>query len=478
MFAAAVLAVGLVIALTGPASAAPTYQRLYFMGAETDYLYWSTDPADPELTTQTITRTCGAGTVWGIQGVSKPCLRGINPGGAYTYNTYFLPASSFDQPVSWDAANPIRFHLELTVDSLLPYTVHLTVQKGTGVFESPAATQVAPGVWEGTLTNGAPIDPNQANLMGIRVRTQSERVTVSLKVRGASYIQLPQPVPARSVSDLHAQDTYQPSPSSFATAQRSFTFNDDAWSVRSFEGTIRDGSSSGFGFDLERDAEFVLAWVEAYDSPFTDDVLDGRSADVRKLTDSMTMELLSNGEVLETGGNPTGGQRGMDSLGVLDVPASQVELRVKSTPRTQGYPFKAYVLTVHGARTLRSMRWAFTENGGIDALQGHRGPAAAVCPAAVEPVPVTGEVTTYSADLDWESHGVPPPRYTVRFDLPGVGSFPCSEAGTGDQVRFTIPGKRMGYVGATPAYDAMFYPPWDVVYRMEIRYTYTPPPPA
>lgn len=292
------------------------------MGEETDYLYWSTDPADPELTTSTITRTCGVGTVWGIQGVSKPCLRGINVGAGYTYNTYFLPASVFDQPVSWDSAAPITFHLELTVDSVLPYTVHLTVQKGTSVVESAAATQVVPGVWEGTLTAGAPIDPNQGNLLGIRVRTQSERVTVSLKAHGASYVQLPQAVPAHSVPDLQAQDSYQPSPSSFATPQRSFTFNDDAWSVHSFEGTIRDGSTSALGFDLERYAEFVLAWVEAYDSPFTDDVLDGRSPDARKLTDSMTMELLSNGEVLETGGNPTGGQRGMDSLGVMDVPAS------------------------------------------------------------------------------------------------------------------------------------------------------------
>jgi hypothetical protein len=43
-------------------------------------------------------------------------------------------------------------------------------------------------------------------------------------------------------------------------------------------------------------------------------------------------------------------------------------------------------------------------------------------------------------------------------------------------VRFTIPGERVAYLGATPAYDATFYPPWDAVFRMEVRYSYTPPP--
>jgi hypothetical protein len=478
IFAAAGLAVGLVIALIGPATAGPSYQRLYYMGAETDYLYWSVDPSDPELGSATISRTCGLGTVWGIQGVSKPCLRGINPGSGYTYNMYFLPASALGAPVSWDAANPLKFHLELTAESPVPYTVHLTIQKGTSVVESPAATQVSPGVWEGTVTSGAPIDPLQATLLGVRVRTLSERVTMQLKARGASYIELPQAVPAHSVADLQAQDSYQPAPSSLTTGQRSFTFNDENWSVQTFEGTLRDGSEQGFAFAMGRDAEFVLAWVEAYDSPFTDDVLDGRSPDSRKLTDSMTMELRQNGDVVETGGNPFGGQRGMDALGVMDLPAGDVELRVKGTARSQGYPYKAYVLAVHGARTLRSMRWTFTENGGIDPLPASRLPVAGVCPASVEPVPVTSEVTTYSADIDWESHGLPPPRYTLRFQLPGVGDFPCSEAGTGDRVRFTVPGERVAYLGATPAYDATFYPPWDVVFRMEVRYTYSPPPQA
>jgi hypothetical protein len=95
-----------------PASAeASLHDRIYLLGADTDYLHWSVDPTDPELAMSTIVRQCGLYDVWGVPEQSKPCLSSLN-GANRTFNIFFLPGSLLDQPVTWNAASPLRFHVE------------------------------------------------------------------------------------------------------------------------------------------------------------------------------------------------------------------------------------------------------------------------------------------------------------------------------------------------------------------------------
>lgn len=95
------------------------------------------------------------------------------------------------------------------------------------------------------------------------------------------------------------------------------------------------------------------------------------------------------------------------------------------------------------------MRWRFLQDSSV------RLPVVASCPAALEPLPQTDEVRSIALDLDWDSES-PTAAFTFRFDLPQVGSFPCSEAGAGDE-----------YASA-----------YDTTFEATARYTYTPPPAA
>lgn len=465
-------------ALVSVSAAAPagagqgTHSRIYLLGADTDYLYWSVDPLDPELGLSPIVRTCQIGQPQGIPGMSKPCLSGPAEGGIHSM--FFLPATLFDQPLKWSAAEPLRFHLALHVNAALPYTVRLFLWKSeqpTSVISEPA-TEIAPDVWEGTLTTGSSLSSEEGGFFGIRINTSSPRVTMELQARGASWIDLPRPIAARPVPQLLAESTYAPGPSSFQTDQRAIRFNDDQWEAWSFQGDLSEART--FDVELERDAEFVLAWAEAYDTPFLHDVIRGRPPDDRKLTEAPAVSLIRDGEELALGANHFGWVRGMDSVALIDVSGGPLTLRVEQELGDATYPYSAHVLAVYGARTVRTMRWRFA----LDApgVESFRVGGAANCFVGTEPTPTTSEVTTMEAELSWDTVGVGAYRWTIPSDWPNGANFPCGEGGTGNRVRFTLPGAHIWAFSAVPASDAAFVSFQDTIFEMEVRYAYTPPP--
>jgi hypothetical protein len=78
---------------------------------------------------------------------------------------------------------------------------------------------------------------------------------------------------------------------------------------------------------------------------------------------------------------------GTEGLAHTDLPPGPLTLEVDSADE-QGnqLPFTAYVLEIHGERTLAGMRWRFFEPS------SRRVPVYAQCPALLEQLPVTDEV--------------------------------------------------------------------------------------
>jgi hypothetical protein len=459
--------------LTGVAGAAvaPTYDRIYLLGADTDYLYWSVDRFDPELGAASITRLCGNVEPWGIPGRSKPCLSGIqivNGQPQRLHSVFFFPAALFAEKVTFSPSAPLKFHIEGTFDTAgVPYTVHLVVQT-TGQIESMPATEVSPGVWEGSVTTGA-VNANDVPLLYVRIRTLAAAATINLRLGGHTYLELPRPYAARSVPDLLREDTYAPEPTTFTSPTRSFTFNDTNWAVRSFTGET--GPKRTFEFAIDQKSEILLAWVELYDTPFVHDVRRGRPPDRRKLQQGASLALFRDGEKLEFSGYGEGlAGYGTEALAVVDLKAGPLTLEVDSADESEGQrmPFTAYVLEVRGARTLRMMRWAFMQTDSF------RVPDVAACPAALEPLPITDQVRTVAVDLDWDTEAIGLPAWTIRFDLPS-GALPCSEGGTGDRLRLTMPMDGVGWIGATPAYDSTNVSYADTRFELQLLFTYSAP---
>ena len=456
---------------TSSALVSPQSDRLYLLAADTDYLYWGADPADPELGVGSVSRVCG-GNYAGVD--SKPCLIGTDaPNATRSYNLFFLPGTALDERITWSTSEPVRFHLEGAINTGgVPHTVHFVLQKSTGVVVSEAATQTSPGVWDGQITVGGPLNLTDVNILGVRVVTRAPAATVDLRLAGRSYLQLPRPFAMHGVPDLVRADTYEPEPNSFQTATRTFAFNDRAWAVQSFTG--RTGAVREYSFDLPAKSEVLLAWVEVSDTSFVQSVGSG-SPDPQKALQGASITLRRNGEELDHSGGGTGtGGIGTEALSILDVTAGPLTMTVDSANENedQSVPFNLHVLEVRGERTLAMMRWRFMHNASL------RLPVTATCPGSFEPLPMTDEVRSVGLDLDWESVS-PLPKYTIRFDLPGVGSFPCSEAGTGDELRFTLPrAEQILYLGATPAYNATYASAYDTTFEMTARYVYTAPPVA
>ncbi len=473
LIAAIVLVPALLIPATTPAAAAPASDRIYLLGADTDYLYWGPDRLDPELGLRSASRFCGV-RIDAVPGQSKPCLSGVDPaGGSRTHSLFFLPGSVVTEKITWTGAQPLRFHIEGAFNTFgFPYTVHFVIQKGAAPAESPAAREIAPGVWEGEITSGSPWTTDTVTLLQVRVRTAAPVATIRLELGGKSYLQLPRPFGVSSAPELLDGDVYRPAPSSYATATRSFAFNDGNWAERAFSGTT--GPLREFAFDLGQRAEILLAWVEVFDSAFVQDVRAGRPPNAEKLRQGAALRLSRDGQLLGHSGNGNGvAGLGTMALALLDVPPGPLTLAVDSANEdpAQAVPFKLHVLEVRGERTLRSMRWSFLQDRSFRS-------AAGLCPASYEVVPATDEVRSIALDLDWDSSAPGVPKFTPRFDLPGVGSFACGEAGTGDTLRLNIPIEQVWYVGATPSQDSSHVSAYDTSFQMTAHYTYSTPPAA
>lgn len=465
----------LVLTITPGAAADPAdwpeHRRIYLGAADSQHAYWTVDPDDPELSLARLVQDCGLAEHQNPAAPHKPCFSGFSGNtGEYAYTTYFMPGSLFRESPAWEPSAPLRFHLEMDVDALAEYEVSLVLQQGTSLWESSAATEVAPGVFEGELT-ARPLPFNDSvNLFGVRVRTTSSRLVSDLALRGVSWLELPVPVAGRSVPGLMVEDAYRPAPTSFAAGTRGFTFNDARWDAWSFEGEF--GDTATFDLSLPEQAETVVAWIDLFDSPFVHDVVRRGSADHRKLVEGGAVRLLRGGEEVARSAGPFIGQ-GTGGLAALEVAGGDLTLEASRLGLTDDtIPFTAHVVATYGDRTLRSMRWRELGQAMF------RMPAVASCPGASEAVPVSDEVASWRVDMEADSESVGLPAWTISYALPTVGDFPCGEDAGGDWVRFTIPGERVAYVGPAPAEHGAFASAADAAFDWEVRYTYTAPPVA
>lgn len=454
-------------------AAPPRFDRLYLMGSPTDHLNWSVDPADPELSLTTVRRHCG--TAAPSTSGSKPCLTGSS-GTARTYNITFFAASVLDESVTFSSAQPGTFRLALEVNSPVPYTVHFVNQQNLQQTESPAATQVSPGVWEGKLTAGTVADKDTGTMaFQVRVRTDVQApVELLLRTSGASYLQLPEAVAARSVPMMAAQDTYAPAPSTLTRGTRSFRFNDDQWEVASFTGDL--GATKKFTTQVAREAALAIAWVDVFETPHAYDVLRRQPGDPLKLTDMPILSLDADGAHLANGGNLTHERgRGMDAAAAVGIPPGPLNLTVSRNRDGQGaQTYTAHILVVYGQRTLAGMRWRWhpVEN---EPFTPFRLVGVGGCTQRREPVPLLPTVVSYRYTVGWDSANPQLQKWTPSYDQPGSGSMHCGEAGTGNSVRITKPEQSVRMFSATPPQDAQFLSTGrDTVFDSEVDFIHAP----
>lgn len=461
---AAIIAVAL-LATSAPAATAAQAQRLYLLGDERGVLYWSTTPYDAEAPLALVTRTCGVRAP-ALPESHDSCFSYLTPDGTTAYAFDFHPAAFIDaRPAT--TAEPLRFHFEVEVDSPLPATVHLATIEDEDLRVSPAATEVAPGVFEGTLSDPRALS-GAANLLRVEVRTQSERIGMRLRTGGASWVELPAAVSARSVPQLLAVGGPTPV-SSYTGANRTVRFNDGDWSAWSFEGDLTQDRT--FDLDLPTRAGVLLAWVQTFDSPLVYDLARGRDADPRELENAPSLRVLRGTSAVAEGNNSGHRGRGQDAAAALDVGPGPLTVEVSDgnwdpDGGGQELPYTVHVVAVHGPRTLAGMRWSFSIGG--DAMT----PVVGQCAYGLEPIPVTRDVSTFRVGLDWDSAALPAPDWTLWFNI-GTGEYVCGE--TGDERRFTY-GREHGVrlMGPVPERSSLHSSFNDTVFEMDVQYAYHP----
>lgn len=441
------------------------HDRLYLLGSEDDFFYWSVDPEDPELGLRQDTRTCSAAFQKGLPG-HRTCL------------FHFLPGSLLAGPVVWGPQQPLRVHLELEVNTPGEPSVTVRLERNAPLLQAPAA-EVSPGIWEATLPGSGTIDPASWSMFSVAVTSSVPHLTASLGLEGESYVELSEPATAAGVPQLMAEEQPPASTARFDTPMRSFRFNDDDWRVLSFEGDL--SQMREFQATLDAPAPIVLAWVEAYDTGFTYDILRGRDPDARKLTETFETDVFLDGDRIAHGFNSGVYGVGTDQAAVTDVPAGTLSLRVDPTAIwptdvNHDYPYRAYILIVEGERTLARMRWP-SMFGGYPGIAVTQAPLAAVCPGdPQQQIPVTDEVRTFDVDMHVDTFGGPTSQWTLAFRLPPSSFILCGNFSRGESMRFTFPHRGTHLVGAMLRDDTTHAEWHESVFQWDVRYTYSPPP--
>ena len=456
-------------ALTGalqPALAAgeqQLYDKAYLLADTGDYLWWSVDPAEEGANLRLVERRCPE-LPWGPG--SKPCLLGASGPETRTFSLWFQQATRVDEQVTWSAANPLRFRFALVVDSPVPDpVVRLAFSDGSPQVASEPATQVAPGIWEGTLTAGS-LEPGERGQLGVRVSyTGAGAAILKLRTDGSSWIAFPRPVAARSLGDLKRASPDAMTPQSVQTGRKTFNFNDANWELQSFTGDLAQTRS--FTANLARPAAAVLGWFETGKAPLVQRLARSGEADTTPSGPYGRTSLVKDGHVYGRG-------VGLDELGdtatALEVPAGPLELQVETSGDAGSDPYQAHVLIVYGQRTLQSYRSKFAIPSAV------RTPAVASCPGAREAIPVTGAVTAFRIQLDWDGV-VPGQRWVPRYSLP-EGDYACGESGTGAALTFVNIPATTFWFGATTPKDTLMASYQDTVIDAQVRLWYDPAPSA
>jgi len=450
----------LILAVLLPGLAAPAVgaeedpTRLYLLHADSGFHYWSPDPAEPEASALGFSQGCSDYT-------GEVCVNASTSGFGNT--VLFFPAALPEAPISWSNQSPFRFHLAVTVDSASPYTVHLVAQRGLATWQSTQAEEVAPGVWEGELGGSGTIAPGEGLILGVRI-VQPEQVRTGLEMHvrtaGASWVDLPQAVPVVGTSDLLAASTYRPSPSQLLTEERALWFNDRDWESFSFEGDL--AADETFTVPLERDATIVMGWVESVANPFFHGLLNGDD-DPRQPFGTATARLLIDG-----------GEIASDrfSAAAVGVGPGQLGLMIDTDPNSGAHPYRAHIVVIYGDRTLAGYRFRFD----VPAVM-LRTPVVSTYPEPAQPVPSTGEVTTFQVSLAADSPSPTPKAWQISFSIPELYVAGSGLAGTTSPYRVVVPGQRISEFSPSPASGTVMASPWDTAFEMEVRYAYTAPCP-
>jgi hypothetical protein len=333
------------------------------------------------------------------------------------------------------------------------------MQRAAGRATSAPATEISPGVWEGTLTAAGTLGGDHLDMLVIRVTSMSPVHRMELTTGGASWIDLPRPVAAFSVPQLLARSPQPEQPQVYSSATRTVTLNDDAWQARTFTGTL--DAEKTFSFDDPRPAEAVMAWVDLPDTPPLSDALSGRAPSPANAVNTPTLSINLDGANLDNGNR---------TAAAVAVPGGSFTVRVGRSAASQATPYTLHVLSIYGERTLQQMRWRFP--AGQAAFTAYGG----MC-GSYHGVPTTSAATTVAVDVD-ASSGNPLSRnaWVPIYVIPGIGEVPCGEGDRGSEVRLLAPREDYRWrIGAAPMRrEAPVISASDTVVEMDVRWSYEP----
>lgn len=438
------LVVSAAVLALAPAAHAATTDRLYLLAAPGNTAYYSSDPFDADGSAATFEQRCD---------------QFLNPSPTRLCQSTHTPIAELDRPLSWSPERPLRFHAELEIlDAADDAVVTFFMQQGGTQFETPPAAQIAPGVWEASLASPArTLSAASIASIGVRVRATGPTVGLTLRTRGRSWVDLPEPVEARSVAEMEAAEPAPAAPSTFATNGRAFEFNDRAWSSESFAGDTTQARA--FSADVREDATAVYAWVEHDVGPAVHALASGRSPDPRWNTDFPSLTVTANGAPAGDGSGTTRALR--------DVRAgTKLVLDVSRSPQSQGKPYTVHVVAVHGERTLRTMRWRSSPGYAVKA------PLLAACPTAFDPVVLPAGASTLLVTVD-ESTPKPTDGWALAYDIPGFGAVVCGTGTTDRSHRYVLPrASRTLFFDGRPAGTMPTVSVYDTVLHYEARLTY------
>lgn len=457
------LLVLLVVALGLPApgvGAAPAARsRLYLLASAYDRTT-SYGPVAAEAEAGAPASVC---TTSDLEPGERRCRGGLSAPEGTFYTVSFLPQVRLEAPVAWSAATPMRYHLAVEVAAPLPATVWLGVQHGGALYESGPSTEVAPGVYEGTLATGSPMSPALATPIIVLVSSAGPIDRIEVGTAGGSWVDLPEAVAMSSAGELVASDTYAPAPETVTLGERTFEMSDGAWEATAFTGDL--GATRNVAVTLTQPAAALLAWVDGFTTPVVYDLAHAGTTDPAELTQYPRLRLLRGTAVLAVGERAVGDVAMLAGTLTVEVSADHPQRQV-SDPFAP-IPYTGHVLVVYGTRTLRAMRWPLPSARWFQ----FRTPVAAICPGGSEPIPQAPAVASFAVTLAWDAV-TPGHDWTITFPLPGVGDIPCGEHQTHDRLRLTFPGPRVWRLGPTPSPRHDFVSVEDVRFEMTARFTY------
>jgi hypothetical protein len=445
------------------------YQRMYLLGNQGKFLYWSFNPAEEEASQPTMVRRCGGPT-------PDPCYRGtVNNAPFYQFS--FNPLSRPTSEASWGPNAPLRFHLELAVDGpVAPTAVQLMAYTHDGLRVSDPATQVSPGVWEGALKTEGSINATQNGQFSVRVQfpvTSPPGMSplITMGMAGASWIELPAPVTGRSVRDMRRMAPPAPAPSSFATQSRQFSFNDQNWHAHKFEGDL--AATRDFTITLPRHAVGVMGIVEMFEEPAVHQAVRRGEVAPERVTDAPTTQLVVDGVVIANGANSRteNAGRGSDTVATIDAGAGPLTLRVApaqfSTDLSaagEDNKYTAYLVVIYGERTLGQYSASYTPRHSVQTPQV-RAAGGGACAHHSEMLPVSSAAALITGSMYW----------THNYTAGGFGGYPCGESGTGTEIATVMtPNARVLPYGAVLSNSAAAVSNRDVVIHETLRVVYSP----